>query len=305
MNKKSKKRTNFRNANYSSLQQHKKLGTNLVPPLNTIKGATKTSWRDEVAPEMLWAFLLAASLPREVYLDCFRQLCGWLRDNLSPSEETLSEADNNPDNNERIAKNCYFEHTSLAELPDARFKEFLEIILKYEGTDSALGMLHFLDTLPGLARWNLVITKPDSVEWGKLALAIVPALDHHSQISTDIRWLKVASKIVTGTVTFPLEMREQVEDMLMYPDQGNLAQGRPMIRSMELAFRRRPADVWISEFQKILAGSKIIRQRDEKEFEDFIEIEVEENEKKVTVYPVDKERWSYFLQEFLLALVSL
>jgi hypothetical protein len=60
--------------------------------------------------------------------------------------------------------------------------------------------------------------------------------------------------------------------------------------------------VWIGEFQKILAGSKIIRQREEKEFEDFIEIELEEDDKKVTVYPVDKERWSYFLQEFMQAI---
>jgi len=56
--------------------------------------------------------------------------------------------------------------------------------------------------------------------------------------------------------------------------------------------------IWIAEFQNILATSKIIRQREEKEFEDFIEIEIEENEKVVTIYPVDKERWSYFLQEF-------
>ena len=60
--------------------------------------------------------------------------------------------------------------------------------------------------------------------------------------------------------------------------------------------------VWIKEFQNILSSSKIIRQREEKEFEDFIEIEIEENDKEVTVYPVDKERWSYFLQEFMQAI---
>ncbi|TDE17539.1 hypothetical protein [Dyadobacter psychrotolerans] len=60
--------------------------------------------------------------------------------------------------------------------------------------------------------------------------------------------------------------------------------------------------IWTKEFQNIFASSKIIRQREEKEFEDFIEIELEENEKDVTVYPVDKERWSYFLQEFMQAI---
>ena len=60
--------------------------------------------------------------------------------------------------------------------------------------------------------------------------------------------------------------------------------------------------VWISEFQDILSTSKIIRKREESEFEDFIEIELDENEKRVTIYPIDKERWSYFLQEMMQAI---
>lgn len=59
---------------------------------------------------------------------------------------------------------------------------------------------------------------------------------------------------------------------------------------------------WIKEFSSIFSSSKIIRQREEKEFEDFVEIELDENEKRVTVYPVDKERWVYFLQEFMQAI---
>lgn len=60
--------------------------------------------------------------------------------------------------------------------------------------------------------------------------------------------------------------------------------------------------IWISEFQNIFSSSKIIRQREEKEFEDFIEIELVEDQKLVTVYPVDKERWNYFLQELMQAI---
>ncbi|MHA4740047.1 hypothetical protein [Dyadobacter sp. MSC1_007] len=60
--------------------------------------------------------------------------------------------------------------------------------------------------------------------------------------------------------------------------------------------------VWIDEFREILGSSKIIRKREESEFEDFIEIELDEQEKRVTIYPVDKERWSYFLQEFMQAI---
>ncbi|GGB85049.1 hypothetical protein [Dyadobacter sediminis] len=59
---------------------------------------------------------------------------------------------------------------------------------------------------------------------------------------------------------------------------------------------------WINEFEEIFSSSKTIRKREESEFEDFIELELEENGKMVTIYPVDKERWSYFLQEFMQAI---
>lgn len=60
--------------------------------------------------------------------------------------------------------------------------------------------------------------------------------------------------------------------------------------------------VWVAEFRTIFQSSKIIRRREESEYEDFIEIELEENGKFVTIYPVDKERWSYFLQELMQAI---
>jgi hypothetical protein len=60
--------------------------------------------------------------------------------------------------------------------------------------------------------------------------------------------------------------------------------------------------IWIGEFQEILSASHIIRKREEKEFEDFVEIEFEEDGKRVTVYPVNKEKWAYFLQEFMQAI---
>jgi hypothetical protein len=60
--------------------------------------------------------------------------------------------------------------------------------------------------------------------------------------------------------------------------------------------------IWIAEFQEMLQASHIIRKREEKEFEDFVEIELEEDETRVTVYPVNKEKWAYFLQEFMQAI---
>ena len=63
--------------------------------------------------------------------------------------------------------------------------------------------------------------------------------------------------------------------------------------------------LWIKEFQQIISASHIIRKREEKEFEEFVEIEFEEDGKRVTVYPVDKERWAYFVQEFMQAIFEI
>jgi hypothetical protein len=63
--------------------------------------------------------------------------------------------------------------------------------------------------------------------------------------------------------------------------------------------------IWIKEFQEILSSSHIIRKREEKEFEDFVEVELEEDGKRVTIYPVDKERWAYYVQEFMQAIFEI
>ncbi len=63
--------------------------------------------------------------------------------------------------------------------------------------------------------------------------------------------------------------------------------------------------LWIGEFQQILSTSHIIRKREEKEFEDFVEVELEEDGKRVTIYPVDKERWAYYVQEFMQAIFEI
>jgi hypothetical protein len=60
--------------------------------------------------------------------------------------------------------------------------------------------------------------------------------------------------------------------------------------------------LWIDEFQKLLSNSKIIRKREEDEYQDFIEVELEEDGKRVTIYPVVKEKWQYFLQELMQAI---
>ena len=72
--------------------------------------------------------------------------------------------------------------------------------------------------------------------------------------------------------------------------------------SINFSWKGGLAPLWIEEFEKILTTSKIIRKREEDEYQDFIEVELEEEGKRVTIYPVVKEKWQYFLQELMQAI---
>jgi hypothetical protein len=57
----------------SRLEDHRKVGSILKPPLNMLPMMNNSSsWRDDHGPEMLWAFLIAVTFKREDYLACFR-----------------------------------------------------------------------------------------------------------------------------------------------------------------------------------------------------------------------------------------
>ncbi len=110
--------------------------------------------------------------------------------------------------------------------------------------------------------------------------------------------------------TLKLDIRSQremnVDFTIQYTDREDMDEDDILDEGFTLdddyAWKGDVPALWITEFQSIFSSSKIIRQREEKEFEDFIEIELEENGKRVTVYPVDKERWNYFLQELMQAI---
>jgi hypothetical protein len=73
----------------------------------------------------------------------------------------------------------------------------------------------------------------------------------------------------------------------------------------DYAWKGKMPSIWITEFQNILEKSAIVRKREEKEFEDFVEIELEEDGKRVTIYPVAKEQWAYFVQELMQAVLEI
>jgi hypothetical protein len=252
--KKSRRKRRFRDANYSDIPTHKVVGKRLVPPLNTVPNYNPSSWSHDHAPEMLWALLVASAFRREEYLDCFRAIASWLRhafppppDDDGPSAQTKHSAQQNSD--AEFDCSCEIDHTSLAELSDKHFQEFVDIIVKHPLGYAALRPLLLLDSVPGIDRWRRVLgVEPTNDDWHTLGVAVVSSLDHQSEKSTDVRWLKYVLKAILRKIVFHEALRETAAEIIAYPNKGDLRKVRPSIRAGEMMLRRSPPSDWIKKY---------------------------------------------------------
>lgn len=264
--KASAKRKKFRDSNHSSIDQHKKTGKLLVPPFNSLPGTNKVSWRDDAAPEMLWAFLVAQSLPREEYLKCFRTVVVWCKHNLPGLDERIKEIEGRSPQ-EIASPPCAIELSELACLSNEKFDSFAQVLRSFPCCIKAVSCLKDLESLPGRNHWMRCFSDED-MDWDIFAQAIAPAMDHQSEKSTDIRWLKVISSIILGMIQFPSDFSPMIEEIRLYPDSGDLRQVRPNIRSMEMAFRRNVPEKWVNDFwDEIYRRTKCIDASQSKDFE--------------------------------------
>lgn len=128
LTKKGKKdRTKKRQSIHTPLTSHKRVGKTLVPPMASLP-TQFSSWQDDHAPEMLWALLLASSLPRDAYLGCFREVISWAQGKkdllveLNPPPPPESQTGGSP---------CEIDLTGLGLLPSDHFNEFVRIRVKH------------------------------------------------------------------------------------------------------------------------------------------------------------------------------
>ncbi len=250
VSKKTKRKRKYRDANYSGIPDHRRVGKQLIPPLKTIPNFNSSSWRDDHAPEMLWAFLLASTFPRDDYLGCFRGIVSWMRETFPPTDQSPDPAPKDvPQGKREINDACEADHTSLAELSDQHFEQFLKIPLAHPLGYGALRPLLLLDSLPGIHRWRAKLgIEPTEHDWQTLAGAVIETLDHQSEKSTDVRWLKYVLEIVLGKMFFAQGMRETVEEIFAFPNKGDMRKVRPSIRAAEMVLRRNPPSVWIEKY---------------------------------------------------------
>lgn len=238
----------FSSLNISTIDQHKRVGSKLVPPLAQIPKMTTSSWADHHMPEMLWAVLLAGVLERRHCLALLRKVAVRCR-SWFVNEDDESAEKQMPDPETGLDFSIVVDQTKLAEVADEEFHDFISIPLAHPLGYAALRPILLIDDLPGIARWKREIgVEPTRNDWNTLALAIAKVLDHQSEASTDIRWFKLIIAIISGRLRFPASFAERLEEFRLFPEKGDMRSVRPSIRAMEMTLRRSSPAGWIGKF---------------------------------------------------------
>lgn len=244
-----KRKSKYRDYNYSDLSGHKRDGTKLRPPFMQMDKVKMSSWADDHLPPMLWAALICAVLPRKQYLGCFRAILNdvakWFAEGgvafeVSPENENPADA---------LFFSTILDLEALARLPDEQFEIFLQIPLPHPLGYAALRPLTLLDSIPRIDRWrHFLDVTPEPSDWQTLAKAIGKTIDHQSEASTDIRWFKVMLAILADRVQFGPTVEERIREFFEFPNRGEMRSVRPSIRAMEMTFRRKPGAKWVNDF---------------------------------------------------------
>lgn len=189
-----------------------------MPPMMTIPNLTPVSWQNERLPEVLWAAIVVSHLPREMALALFRKVAAYGRNLRSDGPPEAGD----------------ITHSGLAALHSREARDVIGLICESDAARYFLASLILLNDLPCREIWlEFLRGYTDKADWKILARAVAFTLDHQSQEATDCRWLKVIFFVLKGRINFPSSMPDLVEELLSYPDVGDMRAVRPSIRSME------------------------------------------------------------------------
>lgn len=208
MSKKKKK------SNRTPIEKHKRKGKKLEALFSSFSQNTQ-SWKDDRLPEMLWATLIISNLEREKALEFFRFVIRLCRNNDEFADIT---------------------HSGITQLSIENKEEIIRKFCSYsDEVTLSLRPLTLLEDLPDVDIWKQYLSESNPEEdWRVIGKAVLDCLDHQSQESTDCRWVRLLSAVTTGKLSFPESMRERIEDLLEYPNKGNMREVRPFIRATEI-----------------------------------------------------------------------
>jgi hypothetical protein len=148
------------------------------------------SWINDGLPDMLWAALLIAHLPRDYALSIIREVAGYAV-KFRGSKEHLDITDT---------------------------EAIVGILTSQADRRQVLRPLALLEDLPARECWCNALETPDEAEdWELLKVAVALTLDHASQEATDCRWARVLFVMAAGKLLFPQEeLAEEVAKEIHY-----------------------------------------------------------------------------------------
>jgi hypothetical protein len=199
---------------YSGIHAHRREKKVLLPPLMRVPGISLQSWTNDRLPEMLWSAILISQLGRDRALVKFREAAAIVL--------------KLPKTKRKVQPTL----TGLASLESVDLQRFLNTICADAETKNALRPLLLLDNLPGRQEWAKAIEQTAAAgDWDSLKSAVLLVLNHQSQEATDCRWLRVLFQVLSGALN--LQTKEQVKEILDYPNFGMPQKVRPTVRCME------------------------------------------------------------------------
>lgn len=210
----SKKNKKSKSPNYTPINQHRRQGTVLTPPLGGLQQLKMASWRDDRLPEMLWAILIVGQLNQSEALAIFR-----------PVAKFFQQFDGEKD------APCDVRLSGLAQMPPETLEAFLENLTGIKGCREILRPLLLFRDLPARDVWEKAINlEPMEGDWNVLQRAVTITLFHQSQEATDCRWVRLMCVLCAKKLI--LQSREQIEELIYYPD-VEMQKVRPTIRALE------------------------------------------------------------------------
>ena len=132
------------------------------------------------------------------------------------------------------------EHSQFAKLAPEQFDTLFAELCEDDELKDALSPLCLVDSLPDAIHWRRYLSASPDEEAGfqKLAQGVASCFDHQSQPATDCRWVRVMTLMAQEKMVFQEHMQERVEEIIHYPDYGDMRSVRPHIRAMEMITRR-------------------------------------------------------------------
>jgi len=215
--KKAIKHNKYKDHNLSMIDGHHRQGKKLTSPLMTLPNQVFNSWLDNALPDVLWATILAAHLERDDYLDLFRQT-------VSAGREGIENY-----------KDSFISHPALSQLSDSDFDSLTAPLTAREDVKNLLSSLLLFESLPDRKHWARHLPEPaPETHWNVIGKSVFDSFDHQSEKATDCRWFKVVYIGSMGRLSVPPEMRDEI---INFPNVGDMRKVRPSIRALEMTFR--------------------------------------------------------------------